>query len=311
MGRIELKMKLIEPGVNNKKGPIKVMMIVAYLLAIMMVSLPAPSLGAAVGYFADVRDKVNLSQQGQPPPKKALIGEGVKMMDVVSTDDSGRAQIKFIDGSLLTIAPRSQVVVDNYLFDPKNKTRQASLSFIKGFFHILLGYSIKSEQPDFIVDTVTAVLGVRGTGWYTIAEINFTDVFCETGKLSIKSKNLSEMVAISGYQATRVWQGKPPLPPLPITSKDLSLLKMLLDSGLPSRYDPGNNPLELLNNLNNSETSRPSPSWSPAPSPLPPIPVQTAPAFRGGEPKPPVTPPPTPKPPVTSPSTGWSGGHPK
>jgi hypothetical protein len=302
-------MKLIRRGVKNKKGPIKIMLIFAYLLAIMMVSLPAPGLGAAVGFFADVREKVDLSKQGQPPPKKARIGEEVEMKDAVNTDDSGRAQIKFIDGSLLTIAPRSRVVVDNYIFDPKNKNRRASLSVIKGFFHILLGYSIKSEQPNFIVDTVTAVLGVRGTGWYTIAEINFTDVFCETGKLSVKSRNLDEIVAIREYQATRVWKDKPPLPPLSITSNDLSLLKVLLDSGLPTRYDPGDNPLELLENIKISESSRPSPSWSPPPSPIPPIPVQTAPAFRGGEPKPPVPPPPTPKPPVTSPSTGWSGGH--
>ena len=289
-------MKLIEPDVNNKNGPIKIMMTVAYLLAIMIVSLPAQSLGAAVGFFTDIREKVDLSKQGQPPPKKAIIGEEVEMKDAVNTDDLGKAQIKFIDGSLLTIAPRGQVVVDNYIFDPNNKNRQASLSVIKGFFHILLGYTIKAEQPDFIVNTVTAVLGPRGTGWYTIAEINFTDVFCETGKLSIKSKNLEEMVVISGYQATRVWKGKPPLPPLPITSNDLSLLKVLLSSGLPTRYDSGNNPSELLQNVRKSETSNPPSSWRPPPPPIPPTPLQTAPAFGGFKPTPPVTPPPTSRP---------------
>jgi hypothetical protein len=298
---------------NNKNGAIKIMMIFAYLLAIMMVSLPTQSLGAAVGFFADVHDRVDLSKQGQPPPKKAIIREEVEMKDIVNTDDSGRAQIKFIDGSLLTIAPRSQVIVDNYIFDPKNNNRQASLSFIKGVFHILLEYTTKSEQPDFIVNTVTAGLGVRGTGWYTITEINFTDVFCETGKLSVKSKNLEELVVISGYQATRVWKGKPPLPPMPITANDLSLLKGLLDSGLPAGYDPGNNPSDLLQNLKKLATASPSPSWKPPPSPLPPMPSQTAPTFGGYKPGPPATPPPTAKPPapVTPPSTGWSGGHAK
>lgn len=296
-----VEMKLIEFGVNNNKGVTKVMMIVAYLLAIMMVSLPAPSLGAGVGFFADVRDKVDLSKQGQPPPKKAIIGEAVEMKDFVNTDDSGKAQIKFIDGSLLTIAPRSQVVIDNYVFDAKNKNRQASLSVIKGVFHLLLGYSIKSEQPNFVVNTVTAGLGVRGTAWYTIAEINFTDVFCETGKLSVKSKNQGEMVVISGYQATRVWKGKPPLPPLSITANDLSLLKVLLNSGLPTRYDPGNTPSDLLQNVKKSESSTPPPSWRPPSSPMPPTIGQTGPAFGGFKPTPPVTPPPTPKPPAPPP----------
>ena len=282
------------------------MLVFAYLLVIMMVSLPTPSLGAGVGFLADVLDKVYLSKQGQPSHEKARLGAEIEMKDAVNTDDSGKAQIKFIDGSLLTIAPRSQVVVDNYIFDPKNKKRQASLRFIRGFFHILLGYTTKAEQPDFIVDTVTAGLGVRGTSWFTIAEINFTDVFCETGQLSVKSKNQEEMVAIRAYQATRVWKGKPPLPPLPITSNDLALLKVLLNSGLPTRYDPGNNPLELLQNLKKSERSTFSPSWRPPPSAMPPIPVQTAPAFGGFKPTPPVTPPPTPKPPVPPPCPG---GH--
>jgi len=52
-GENRVEMKLIEPGVNKKRDRSKVMRIVAYLLAIMMVSLPAPSLGAAVGFFAD------------------------------------------------------------------------------------------------------------------------------------------------------------------------------------------------------------------------------------------------------------------
>lgn len=296
----------------NKTGPIKVVVILACLLAIMLFFLSAPSLGAGVGNFSDVRDKVDLSPQGQPPPKKAGIGEEVQIKDAVNTDDTGKAQIKFVDGSLLTIAPRSQVVIDNYLFDPKDKKRQASLSVFKGFFHLFLGYSLKSEQPDFVVNTVTAGLGVRGTGWYTIAEIDFTDVFCETGKLSVKSKDQGETVVVDGFQATRVWRGKAPLPPMTITPGDLSRLMGLLDSGLPARYDPGNTPLELLQNLTKSEKSSFSPAWRPPASPMPPLPVHTGPAFGGARPTPPVTPhptpPPPPPPPPSPPSSGW---HPR
>jgi hypothetical protein len=298
-------MKSIERTANNKKGPINIMLIVIYLLAIVMVCVPEPSIGSTVGSFTDMRENVDLSRQGRPSPKKAKIGEEVEMNDAVNTDDSGKAQIKFIDGSLLTIAARSKIVVNNYLFDPNNKNRQVSLSAIKGFFHILLGYTIKSEQPDFILDTVTAVLGPRGTSWYTIAENNFTDVFCETGKLSIKSRDLEEMVVIGGYQATRVWKGKPPLPPLPITSNDLSRLKVLLDSGLPTGFNPGNNPSELLQNLINVQTSKPAQSWKPPPSPMPPTPIQAAPPAIAVKPLPPVAPP-TPPPP---PPQGRPGGH--
>ena len=210
------------------------MTIFTCLLAVMMAFWPAPSLAAAVGHFADVRVTVDLSRQGKAPTK-AQIREEVEPRDSVRTDDSGKAQIKFIDDSLLTIAPRSMIIIDNYTFVPHKKFRQASLSFFRGLTHVLLGVTTQVEQPDFIVNTYTAVLGPRGTGWYTITETDFTDVFCENGQLSIKSKTLPDMVPVRGLQATRVWQGKPPLPPMPITSADLSFLRRLLDTGLPVR----------------------------------------------------------------------------
>jgi hypothetical protein len=259
-------------------------MLLSFLFAIMIIVLPTPAFCDVAGYFSNILNVVELTKRGNPPAIQAKVQDKVEVMDAIRTGSSGKAAIKFIDESSLIISPGSQVIIDKYLFDQNKSYRKAELSFFKGLFHVMVKYYIQADKPDFIINTYTAVLGQRGTAWYTISESNFTDIFCEHGKLSIESKRPRDQSAINGYQATRVWKDQKPLHPLPITSEDLTFLKKLLDSGLPLRYEPGNNPIEFLGNLKSQSSNKVPPPATGLPTPL-----QTAP-FRSFEPKPPVTP---------------------
>jgi hypothetical protein len=262
--------------------------IIGFLVAIMIIFLPNPGFSDVAGYFSDIRNVVEHSKRGNPPPLQAKVQDKVEVMDAIRTGSSGKALINFIDDSSLVISPGSHLIIDKFMFDPNKRSRQVKLSFFRGLFYNVIKYSIKAEQPDFIINTYTAVLGQRGTAWYTISEANFTDVFCEHGKLSMESNQLKESVAVNGSQATRVWKGQKPLEPLPITPADLAFLKSLLDSGLPLRYEAGQNPLELLKNLK-SQTSDKISDWVPPPTPGMPTALRPTP---GPGSLPPVAPPP-------------------
>jgi len=267
-------------------------MALGFLVAIIIILLPNPGFSDAAGYFSHIRNEVDLRKRGNPPSIQAKVQDKVEVLDAIRTGSSGKATIKFIDESSLIISPESNVIIDKFMFDLNKSYRQVRLSFFRGLFYNVVKYSIKANQPEFIISTYTAVLGERGTAWYTIADTNFTDVFCEHGKLSMQSNQLKEQVAVNGFQASRVWKGQKPLQPLSITSEDLSFLKGLLDSGLPLRYEPGKNPLELLRNLK-TQISNKVPVWTPPPaigvrSGYTPIP--------GPGSLPPVSPPPPPAP---------------
>lgn len=260
---------------------------VAFLVAIMTILLPNPGFSDVAGSFSHIRNVVELTKRGNPAPVQAKVQDKVDVMDAIRTGSSGKASINFIDNSSLIISPGSHVIIDKFVFDPSKSHRQVKLSFSRGFFYNIIKYTIKAEEPEFIINTYTAVLGQRGTAWYTISETTFTDVFCEHGKLSMASNHLKETVAVNGYQATRVWKDKKPLQPLSITSEDLSFLKKLLDSGLPLRYEPGMNPVELLKNLR-SQISDKIGDWVPPPTPGLPTDLRTTPGPGG---LPPVSPP--------------------
>jgi hypothetical protein len=257
------------------------------LVAIMTILLPTPGFGDEAGYFSHIRNVVELTKRGNQASIKAKVNDKVDIMDAIRTGSSGKAAIEFVDKSSLIISPGSHVIIDKFIFDPIKSSRQVKLSFFRGLFYNVIKYSVKAEEPDFIINTYTAVLGQRGTAWYTISETTFTDVFCEHGKLSMASNHLKETVAVNGYQATRVWKDKKPLQPLSITSEDLSFLKKLLDSGLPLRYEPGMNPVELLKNLR-SQISDKIGDWVPPPTPGLPTDLRTTPGPGG---LPPVSPP--------------------
>lgn len=270
---------------------------VAFLVAIMTILLPNPGFSDVAGSFSHIRNVVELTKRGNPAPVQAKVQDKVDVMDAIRTGSSGKASINFIDNSSLIISPGSHVIIDKFVFDPSKSHRQVKLSFSRGFFYNIIKYTIKAEEPEFIINTYTAVLGQRGTAWYTISETNFTDVFCEHGKVSMESNQVKDSVAVNGYQATRVWKGKAPLQPLSITADDLSFLKSLLDSGLPLRYEPGSTPLELLKNLKTQISEKIS-DWVPPPTPGLPTALRPTP----GPGLPPVSPPPPPPGPAHGPS---------
>lgn len=276
--------------------------VLGFLVAIMIILLPNPGFSDVAGYFSHIRNVVELTKRGNPPSIQAKVQDKVEIMDAIRTGSSGKAAINFVDNSYLIISPGSHLIIDKFMFDPNKSYRQVKLSFFRGLFYNMVKYSIQAEQPDFIINTYTAVLGQRGTAWYTISETNFTDVFCEHGKLSMESNQLKEPVAVNGYQATRVWKGQKPLQPLSITSENLSFLKSLLDSGLPLRYEPGSNPVELLRNLK-SQISEKINDWVPPSTPGLPTALRPTP---GPGSLPPVSPPP----PAPGPSHGPSS-HPR
>jgi hypothetical protein len=272
--------------------------IIGFLVATMIILLPKPGFSDEAGYFSHILDVVELTKRGGPSPIQAKVKDKVEVMDAIRTGSSGKASINFVDESSLVISPGSHLIIDKFMFDPKNRSRQVKISFFRGLFYNVIKYSIKAEEPDFIINTYTAVLGQRGTSWYTISDTNFTDVFCEHGKLAMESNQLKEPVAVNGFQATRVWKSQKPLQPLSITSGDLSFLKSLLDSGLPLRYEPGSNPLELLKNLQSLIKDKIT-DWVPPPTPGLPTALRPTP---GPGSLPPVSPPPPPPGPSHGPS---------
>ncbi len=158
------------------------------LLLICVVALGVPVAQAApVGTFLQVEGRVDILKGGKLPATAVKVQDAVDVGDVVRTKSMSRAQIKFVDDTVLTMAPESRVTIEKYMFDGAKGERQAVLEVLRGLVHTAVEKVYPKTEPDFIMKTHTAVLGVRGTRWYTKLLPNGTDVYTEGSKLEVKS----------------------------------------------------------------------------------------------------------------------------
>lgn len=193
-----------------------------------------PAGAAPVGTFTLVEGQVDLLRAGKLPATPARVQDPVAVGDVVRTKSLSRAQIRFVDHTVLSIAPESRVTIEEYLFDGAKGERQATLQILRGLVHTAVEKVFPREEPDFVIKTHTAVLGVRGTRWYTKLLPLSTDVYTEEGQLEVRNL-LPEIIGVQVLQPlqfSRVSQFLPPTLPLPITPQDLKHLEEQMKTGL-------------------------------------------------------------------------------
>ncbi len=198
---------------------------------------------AAAGRFIQVQGRVDLLRQGELPATPAELYGEIEAGDIVRTKSSSRAQIQFVDDTILTIGPESRVAVEQYLFDAQKGRRQAVLQVFLGLVKTAVAKIYQADQPDFILKTHTAVMGVRGTEWLTYLLPNRTDIYVyrageadsaaapEICGLEVRNifPEVAGMVLAKTGQYTQVGANQPPTPPVPFTRDDTKPLENLLD----------------------------------------------------------------------------------
>jgi hypothetical protein len=116
-----------------------------------------------VGHLTEVTGQVDIMKDGKFPATPAKLQDGVEPGDVVRTKSASKAQITLIDNSTITIAPESKVAIEDYMFEPAQKKRNAVFQLFRGLAYVVVNKVFKVQNPDFIVKTHTAIMGVRGT----------------------------------------------------------------------------------------------------------------------------------------------------
>ncbi len=197
-------------------------------LAAFALGFPLAAQATAVGRFVQVEGSVDLMKGGKAPAVPVKVQDEVQQGDAVRTKSLSRAQIRFVDETVLTLAPESRVAIDEYVYDASKSKRQATVEVFRGMVHFLVSKILQTEKPDFLMKTHTGVLGVRGTGWYAQLTPLSTDIYNEHGTTQVQNifPEVPGIVTLTGLEFTRVGFNLPPTLPLPITQQDLLQLRV-------------------------------------------------------------------------------------
>lgn len=216
------------------------------ILAGFLVFLALPALAQPVGTFVLVEGEVELLRQGKPPALPAKPQAAVEKGDLVRTKSRGRAQLRFVDDSLLTLAPGSAVLIEDYLYDGSRGVRQAALNLFRGLAYTVVNLILKTEEPDFIVKSHTAVLGVRGTRFFTLAALKFVGGYNEAGQVEMVHRATGQKALLMGMEFAIAPVSRPLSPVQRLSVQDLALLKQWLVQGVPSQVLTGEPPFVSL-----------------------------------------------------------------
>jgi hypothetical protein len=189
---------------------------------------------AVVGRFSLIVGQVDLLKGGKLPAISAKMQGGVEPGDIIRTKSRAKAQLTMVDNSVITLAPESRLAIADYQYNPAQESRRAVVRLFRGLVHTVVNRVIKTEEPDFLMETHTAVLGVRGTNFYTLVGPSFTAAYLVHGTLGVRS-NLSTLPALlllHSMQFTQIPLGKQPFLAQTLTPEMLATLERLMDTGL-------------------------------------------------------------------------------
>lgn len=209
-----------------------------------LVTLPAYAV--PVGLFVQVEGEVEVLRQGKPPALPAKIKEGVEKGDLVRTKTGGRAQVRFVDDSVLTLAPGSAVLIEDYLYDGPRGIRQAVLNLFRGLAYAAVNRILKTEEPDFVMKSHTAVLGVRGTRFFTLAALKFVGGYNEAGQLEMVHRITGQKALLMSMEFAIAPVSQALSPVQRLSAQDLALLRLWLIQGVPTQVLTGEPPFVSL-----------------------------------------------------------------
>ena len=178
-----------------------------HLLAIMVTALSGHAL-------ADVAGKVNFvsgpvmaySLDGN----QRLLTRGAEVNGGERLETGkGRLQIRFTDGSFLSLQPNTIFRLDSYRFE-KNKPEEGQLlfNFVQGGMRTITGAIGRVNRARYKVRTPVASLGIRGTGYASTLNNGVLTLSVDKGIVNIENEFGSSNV--NAGQTFRVIQGEAP-----------------------------------------------------------------------------------------------------
>ncbi|WP_022850866.1 FecR family protein [Limisalsivibrio acetivorans] len=100
----------------------------------------------------------------------AELGLRLEKGDLVKTSSASAVGIIFVDSTLVTIGPSSELFLNNYVFEPKDKEYAFDVLMKKGSAIYDSGKLGKLEPGAVKFRTPKATIGIRGTRFYVEVE---------------------------------------------------------------------------------------------------------------------------------------------
>ena len=132
-----------------------------FLLLSVSAEFGSSSASPAVATIQKVSGTATVARQGQTIP--ATMGLEIWQNDTLRTGPDGSIGMVFNDDTLLSLGPESVLVIDEFVFAPKQGKFSIVLRMLKGTAAYLSGLISKLAPESARFETPSASIGIRGT----------------------------------------------------------------------------------------------------------------------------------------------------
>lgn len=164
-------------------------------LGAMILLIPHAVHADTVGTAAAVKP----ASTGTPPGGSARmlqVGTGIVSKERIQTTGTGSLQVMFNDKSTLTIGPNSNLVIDDFVYDPSAGGGKFAASLTKGALRFVGGQI--SHTAGATINTPVASLGIRGG-----AALITHDAGCQSKKAGSGAKGCTKIICTGGLCSVR------------------------------------------------------------------------------------------------------------
>jgi len=184
-----------------------------------------PGFGEPAGKVLLVRGEVIIMHADEQIGYMAAEGLPLYKNDTVVTRPASRARLMLNDGSLLTLAPISKLVISRSVYEPQKKSRSTYIEQDGGKIRYWIKKLLGHNPSEFKVKTPTAVAGVRGSDFIITATATRTEVTTfENTELEVVSLAAPHLIPtrLSDFERTIVEAGALPSEVRPVTPEEVN-----------------------------------------------------------------------------------------
>lgn len=175
---------------------------------------------------------VNPAASGAPPGgsvKTLNVGENIVHKYRVTTTASGSVQLIFVDRSTFSIGPNSNLVIDEFVYDPKANVGKMSATLSKGVMRFVGGQA--SHTGGATISTPATTLGIRG-GIVTVRHdgTEGTRVVNHFGRITVQTASGTEVIRRPGFAVSIASRSQPAPAPTRVTRTEVDSTNQTLTS---------------------------------------------------------------------------------
>ncbi len=196
-------------------------------LAAAAVAPPVPAFAQQVG----TATAVNPTTESTKPGASTItlnVGANIVHKERIHTTPSGSVQLLFVDKSTLSIAPNTNLVIDEYVYDPKSNSGHMLTNLAEGALRFVGG--ALSHQGEASITTQDAAIGIRGGTVTVVHGPNGTKVIDHFGIMTITNGAGTVTISRPDFFVTILNWNTPPSQPQRVTAGEIAFYLQLLTS---------------------------------------------------------------------------------